>query len=257
MKKTLYTLLMILAVNWILTSLFLQMQVEPFSKTYFTWRSLQKALLLAVCVYLVLRSKSRPSLLANSTWALPLSFLLLGLSYYFVDSRIIVAEAIVPVSLNLMFLLSCLLVGFFEEFLFRVYVFSKLRSRLTLQGNNTFKSVMKTVFFTSFLFGISHITNAFRTGFALEGVINQIILATALGILFQALLIRFGNVIFIGVLHGLINYVGSYKSSLLSFQPEPAPFNITEFLIGLAILLSVLFFVVTPFSMWLIRPKTS
>ena len=254
MIKTLYTLVLILVANWLLSSLVLSFDLDPESLNYFLARNLQKALLLGVCLYVVLRSKFRPKLLSNSIWAIPLSLILIALAYNQVDSASGAQKIFVPIGTHLAFLFGCILVGFFEEFLFRVYVFCEFWGRKSTNSLGL-KSLLKTVFLTSVLFGIAHATNLFRTGYSAEGVINQVLLAITLGVLFQALFIRFNNVVLIAVLHGLVNYLGSYRSALFGLTVDPSPFILTDFLIGLAIIFAILLFVVTPISIMLIKPK--
>ncbi len=257
MKKIIYTLLIILAANWLLASLFLQLDITAYSKSYFIIYSLQKGLILGACVFLVLSSKQRPDMFANAIWAVPLALMLLALAYYQVDAQAGEQQKYIPVGLNLSFLLSCLLVGFFEELLFRVYVFCGLWSHFKTRNKNKKKALIKTILITSFLFGIAHATNMFRTGFSIEGVVNQMLFAVVIGVFFQALFIRFNNIILIGVLHGIVNYLGGYKRSLMGYNPEPEPFVLNEFLLGIGILLAIFIVIVIPVSLWLIRPKTS
>ena len=89
----------------------------------------------------------------------------------------------------------------------------------------------------------------------MEGVLNQIIVAAIIGVFFQALFVRFNNIILIGVLHGITNYLGSFKTKLLAINLEPEPFVMQEFLLGIGILLALFFILVAPISLWLIRPK--
>lgn len=66
-------------------------------------------------------------------------------------------------------------------------------------------SVTKIVLLSSLVFALMHITNISRYSYV--DIINQVIVAFFFGVLFGALMIRTGNVIVLGIIHGLINIV--------------------------------------------------
>ena len=63
---------------------------------------------------------------------------------------------------------------------------------------------------SSIAFSLLHLFNIFK--FDLESLMNQIVLAFVLGLFFCLLLIRTKNLFFVGILHCLINILGSYKN---------------------------------------------
>lgn len=112
--------------------------------------------------------------------------------------------------------LLCLSVGFFEEFFFRILIFGYV---CYLFKNPNFKSnYYKEIIITSLLFATLHLTNIFNSDYDYVSVINQVMIAFLIGILLQCIFIRFNNIWFNAVLHGLINYNGAVSEELLKIK---------------------------------------
>ena len=141
-----------------------------------------------------------------------------------------------------------------EEFLFRVYVFGFL---LQYGKERNYKNpIPRALILSSLLFGVAHIFNVFRDDIEVYSVINQVILAFGLGMLFQSLLIRFKSILIPIVIHSIINYLGMYKRYLYEesfFEAEQ--YNFSDFFISLLTILVIILFVITPISYSLIRKQ--
>lgn len=101
---------------------------------------------------------------------------------------------------------KCFSVGLMEEVLCRWIIFGLVVVAYPK------RSVFWQIVITSAIFALLHLGN-FITGYLdLFSVLNQIIYAFLLGLLFQGLFIRFRNIILVAVFHGLVNFHGMYNS---------------------------------------------
>lgn len=110
---------------------------------------------------------------------------------------------------------QCLSTGFFEEFFFRILIFSYICK--TLEGIQKGKNY-KAVLITSFLFSIAHLTNVFSEEFDTVSVINQILFAFAIGIFFQCLFFKWKNIYLLSFMHAAVNFNGMIKSTLFKIE---------------------------------------
>jgi len=99
--------------------------------------------------------------------------------------------------------------GFFEEFLFRFLIFFGL---LRWFASYSLRHVLVAMLITSFVFGLMHLLNLRHPYYKFQGVLNQIILAFGLGMLFQAVLIRYRSMLVIILLHAAVNFFGMYNT---------------------------------------------
>lgn len=187
---------------------------------------------------------------ANGLW-LAVCVVIVALSFYQMNALLFETPHQGNYTLNTVYLLSCLGTGFFEELLFRVFVFSAF-FYLAYNKVNTIKRYYRSIFWTSLLFGLAHFPNAFKDSYDIYGVITQIVFAFFIGLVLQGLVIRFNSVILIGSLHGLVNYFGSYRSRL-ELPVELETGSLMEFLINLAILSLVMAIICIPMTHLLIR----
>lgn len=115
---------------------------------------------------------------------------------------------------HLNYLFNCLATGFFEEFFFRILIFTYVYKSITPSKNEYFK----TILWTSFLFGAVHIINLIIGKTDIMSAINQMISAFLIGIIFQSLLFRFNNIYLISILHTTINYNGMMRAKLFKIS---------------------------------------
>ena len=114
-------------------------------------------------------------------------------------------------SLLWVYLLAMFSVGLAEEFAFRGFVQSYLLAQTRSKS---------AVWMAAFLFGALHFINLLQEPDNLENIAKQVLIAVSLGLYFGALLLRTGNLLVVGLLHGLIDFVfGIYR---LAPEPEAA-----------------------------------
>jgi hypothetical protein len=72
------------------------------------------------------------------------------------------------------------------------------------------------------LFGLAHFINLIREPGNTDGIGNQVVFACCIGIYFGALLLRTRNILLVGFVHGLINFVFALKKLLPPSQTSEA-----------------------------------
>lgn len=128
--------------------------------------------------------------------------------------------------------------GFLEELLFRVLLFGNI---CQLLHNESRQNYYREVLVTSLLFGMLHLFNL-RVATCIPdvlGVLNQTLLAMAIGVILQSIFFRFQNIILNGILHGVINYSGTRQSKLLGIGPTDDPTPVMQQLTQSLILTAV------------------
>ena len=154
----------------------------------------------------------------------------------------------------LIFLISCLAVGLFEELFFRVFVFHYLLEILAPRKNKLILSIIST----SLIFGFAHLTNLFNPEYHKISVINQVLFAASIGFVFQSIYIRTRSLTIITCLHALINFFGSYKNNLLEDVDNiESQFTFNDFMTTFLTILMFTILVVLPLSYLLIRKELS
>ncbi len=103
----------------------------------------------------------------------------------------------------ILFTVSCFLTGFFEETLFRGVLFPVLANKF--EKNK--KGLLKTVIFSSLIFGGAHLLNIF-SGANVGSTLLQACYSTLTGALFSFILIKTKNIILCALTHGLYNFCG-------------------------------------------------
>lgn len=101
----------------------------------------------------------------------------------------------------LLLLITCLMVGFAEEFIFRGLLLPLFIKKY--QGHK--KGIMLGIFFSALFFGLSHLINL-SVNENVPQVLAQVIFATFMGIFFAAVLLKTNKLIPIAITHGLINF---------------------------------------------------
>ena len=93
--------------------------------------------------------------------------------------------------------LAILLMAMAEEILIRGFVLSLLLKKF---GEGSF---MKSVLISAALFSLMHLINLYRWNFA--SVVIQMIIAFYFGVFFGALMLKTKNLLYIGLIHGVVN----------------------------------------------------
>lgn len=126
-----------------------------------------------------------------------------------------------PVVLLQLILLN-LLIGLFEEGLFRHIIFK------VLCRDSSRKSLLLGFFVSSFLFGILHFGNLTTAAQKPVAVITQVVYAFFLGMLFAGLYLRYQSFPAIAILHSFVDFITFFP--LLYGQSDAiAPTDITVF----------------------------
>lgn len=107
--------------------------------------------------------------------------------------------------------------GFLEEFLFRILIFGYICKALesTSRTNHYFEVIV-----TGSLFAFLHFYNALyiNSTYDFLGIVNQVLLATSVGIFLQSLFYRLNNIILNSIIHGILNYSGTRNTKLFGIE---------------------------------------
>ena len=116
-------------------------------------------------------------------------------------------DNIISKQLLLSFILFQLLVGFAEEFSMR----GILLPLITKYFINTEYAVYYGLFISSFAFAILHYLSFLSGSQSFESSTNQVIFAFGIGVYFGSLLLRNNNLIYLSLIHALVNITGKFK----------------------------------------------
>ena len=103
----------------------------------------------------------------------------------------------------LLFIVYCLLVGLFEECVFRGIVFPALAGRFSQDK----KGVIKTFFLSSVVFGASHLLNLL-TGGGVGATLLQVVYSTLIGGLCAFVLMKTKNILLCALVHSTYDICG-------------------------------------------------
>jgi len=154
----------------------------------------------AILGFLVVKNMKNSIYLKNSKTLFGIALCVVSLYYTIVEINL-------PISITVLGLVYCLSVGFLEEALCRDVIYTNLRKRY---------GMIVSLFLASTIFGLLHFGNMFHKGMDPLSVVNQVWGAFILGVLFQAIYIRYGNLLLVACVHGCINLLGSYKTLILN-----------------------------------------
>lgn len=244
-KNLLVTLIAILAINVILRHYIIGNETLNVI--------IVKVILILISLFLIFKgdvsTKIKPK--QSTIPYLVISASLVILSYGFINTVIDNSEILTKMG-HTVFLISCLTTGIFEELFFRIYVFYYILKLFDEERKN---KILLTLFFSSLIFGLAHITNFFNPNYVKISIINQVFFAFSLGVLFQSIYIRTKSIVFITTLHSLINYFGTYKI-FLSNQVESTSdvsYSFNDFLSTFISILVITLVFIIPLSYLLLR----
>jgi len=223
-KKTIFITVSILFINGILS--FLLRTHIPLNDQYLDYYVIKiviKTLLILLSIALIVKSANHIPILKTNLFIIPL----VGVFFYVPVSQVYDQLNHISQLNHVVFFLSCLSVGIFEELFFRKYLYERV---VDYYGNT---NVFFNMVVTSCCFGLAHSTNFFNSEIIKVTVITQIVLAFGLGMLFQSVLLRFKNIVLVIALHTLINYLGTYKFKLLLIPKTEDVYHIKDFLLSL------------------------
>jgi len=198
---------------------------------FLSFKILQPLIFVFIPVYLIQKLKIDFELHKNYKYILPFCLLIIYLSFNDVEQTLSEANTNVTTYNNILFLLSCLCVGAFEELFFRVYVFQNFLNKLKS------KSVITIILVSSMAFSIAHIFSAIKPEIYLLNVLAQAFMAFGLGFFFQTLYLKFKNIVLPICLHGIYNYYASYNSRLVNHDLVGiSKFDMDRFLTNLGVI---------------------
>lgn len=106
--------------------------------------------------------------------------------------------------LILMIVIEQLLVGVFEEFLFRGLILNVLLEKM----GSHWKGKILSIVISSVLFGLIHLLNLFENPNMINATIAQIFYATFIGVFLGALYVRVGNLWVVVIYHAIVDLAG-------------------------------------------------
>lgn len=109
--------------------------------------------------------------------------------------------------------LDNLFVGLFEEFYFRLLVFSLLCSLYK-------KNLFKISILTSSLFAIVHLSNLLLNSYSFSDVLFQVLFAFSAGLFFQILFINFKNIYIPALIHFFIDFNSDFSGKFFNVSPN-------------------------------------
>lgn len=106
--------------------------------------------------------------------------------------------------------INCLLVGFYEELIFRYVLYFQILQK---------KKLIKYAIIVAIIFSLAHFPNLRR--YDLYSVLTQSYLAFLISIIFTAILVKFKSIILVGCIHGMINFFGTLNRKLSEYKVIP------------------------------------
>ena len=228
---------------------------HTYDANYFVLSGILKFVLFLAVVVLLKKHKflNLNSILKNKIIFGILGFSLIFLSIKYAINIIEISKINVSNLRLYSYFFQCLSTGFFEEFFCRVLVFGII-CRYFYQP--TMNNLYTEAVFSSLIFAFLHFSNLFDPGYNFVAVLNQVMFAFLLGLMFQSALLKTNNIIFISILHGLINFLGTINSKLLLLQKyEESKNNYQDFLNSLLTSLVFAILIVLPMSYFWLKCK--
>ncbi|MET1260508.1 CPBP family intramembrane glutamic endopeptidase [Flagellimonas sp. DF-77] len=149
------------------------------------------------------------------------------------------------------FFLSCLLVGLFEELLFRVFVFDSVFKAVGAIRNR----LLIAVVCTALIFGVAHFSNLFHADTNPLAIVNQALFAFSIGILLQYILIRTQQLPVVVSIHAGINYLGAFQRELLETVTPKDMYTLQDFWVSSLLCLCLFMVIIIPISRFLVDSR--
>lgn len=247
-KKLITILLSILLANIFFGFLLTKFDGFGFNETYLLVAS--KLVYISVILYFCSRYKLLNFKLFRVDFYFALAFVMAVLSYYQMSIWLVESALVRSEYSHFDYIIRCLSTGFFEEILFRVFVFYSL-----LKFFN-FKKLIHPIWLASILFGLAHTSNVLNPEYVSISVLAQIVFAIFIGFFFQSILVYTKSYVLVAVLHAAVNYFGMYESYLFIREMDKTPYLISDLLGSIALLGAVFILIFYPLSLLLIRNES-
>lgn len=151
----------------------------------------------------------------------------------------------------ILYFIHCLITGFYEEFLFRLLIFGMVSAYLLSLHK---QSIFKSVFFSSLIFALCHLTNLFDINYDYIGVFNQVLFAFLIGFVLQSIYLKCRNIFVVAIFHAIINFTGTFNSKLLLTTHSSIPeINLNQVCNTLLTFIAFGIVIVLPISLYCLR----
>lgn len=221
--KNYYTKRILLLISLVFVLLVTLRKILPilFEKNYedniFLYQGIIKLILLFITIYIIQKDKliNWDFIYKNTFLSLIASSLLIFFSLQHTFTKINELKISVSDFTHYCYIFQCLATGFFEEFFFRILIFSYVCNALqsNLKTNN-----YKPILITSFLFSIVHLTSLFNDDIDKVSVLNQMMFAFVIGVILQSIFFRWNTIFLNSIIHAVLNYNGMIKSKLFMIE---------------------------------------
>ena len=234
-----YTLLFMLIIN--LYKIFIQNALfhNDYSTGYLIAMMILKASLFALTLFLLNYEKIRVSNFNKNKLILVIVALIVFFRvYHNVITKSTELKMGIDYSRLSYYSLDNLFTGLFEEFYFRVLVFTLLCSFYK-------KNLFKITILTSLLFAAVHISNLILNSYTFNGVLLQIMFAFAMGLFLQIVFINSKNIYIPALIHFFIDFNASFSEKFFNVStPDDSNqgFDYSTFgIVSVLIILSLVF----------------
>lgn len=236
-------------------NIFFKIITSSNDKIFFLTKSIINLTFLGITYYLINKDSTFKIELVfkNKILSITTSVLLIYLSVKHISSEIFIKKITINDWYHFSYFFQCLTTGFFEEFFCRLLLFGLICNSLKDYNHGNY---YKEIVTTSLIFGLLHLTNLFNPDYDIISVINQMMFAFIVGVLLQCLLIRFKNILFTSILHGLINYNSMAKAKLFKIEtPAASSISTLEDFMQSFITFIILCIIVLVFGYFLIKNR--
>jgi len=155
-------------------------------------------------------------------------------------------ENLISYQLLYSFIIYQLFVGFAEEFSMRGILLPVI-TKLFISSKF---AIYWGLIISSLVFAVLHYLSYIGGSQSLESATNQVILAFGIGVYFGSLLLRSNNIIFISLLHAIVNIIGRFEVITYNNNQIPEFDGSTGFSINFIYIITI---VLTAIGMYLIR----
>ena len=209
-----YTLIFMLIIN--LYKIFIQNPLfhNDYSTGYLITMTILKAFLFALTLFLLNYEKIRVSNFNKNKLILVIVALIVCFRVY---QNVITKSAELKMDIDYSklsyYTLHNLFIGLFEEFYFRVLVFTLLCSFYK-------KNLFKISILTSLLFAAVHISNLILNSYTLSDELFQVMFAFATGLFFQILFINSKNIYIPALIHFFIDFNSNFSGKFFNVSSK-------------------------------------
>lgn len=209
-----YTMVFMLIIN--LFKIFIQNPLfhNDYSNGYLIVMTILKGSLFLFTLFLLKYEKIKVSNFNKTKYLLLIVIIIVFLRlYYNVTNKSAELKIDVDYIKLIFYSLLNFSIGLFEEFYFRLFVFSLLCSLYK-------KNLFKISILTSSLFAIVHLSNLLLNSYSFSDVLFQVMFAFAIGVFFQILFINFKNIYIPVLIHFFIDFNANFSVKFFNISPK-------------------------------------